>query len=152
MFTKRSGAVYIYMLFCLILLASCTGSPPSITTPTPTRTVAAIPTASPVLSQSSTPDTTPAHYTSHVLLSGVGRPDDLAFDRQGHLLFSDFFNGTVSRLNTDGSVTVLVRGVAGEAAVFLDRPPIAITAYSQNHSIDFHRALLTSYPDEGQYF
>src|SRR5215470_1430465 len=117
MFTKRSGAVYIYILFCLILLASCTSSPPSITTPTPTRTVAAIPTASPTLSQSSTPDTTPAHYTSHVLLSGVGRPDDLAFDRQGHLLFSDFFNGTVSRLNTDRSVTVLVRGVAGPEGI-----------------------------------
>jgi len=47
----------------------------------------------------------------------VGRPDDLAFDRQGHLLFSDFFNGTVSRLNTDGSVTVLVRGVAGPEGI-----------------------------------
>ncbi len=117
MFTKRSGAVCIYMLFCLILLASCTNSPPPITTPTPTRTVAAIPTVSPTLTPSSTPDTTPAHYTSQVLLSGVGRPDDLAFDRQGRLLFSDFFNGTVSRLNTNGSVTVLVRGVAGPEGI-----------------------------------
>jgi len=47
----------------------------------------------------------------------VGRPDDLAFDRQGLLLFSDFYNGTVSRLNTNGSVTVLVRGVAGPEGI-----------------------------------
>ncbi len=117
MFTKRSGALCIYMLFCLILLASCTNSPPSITTPTPTRTATAMPTVSPTLSPSSTSDTTPTHYTSNVLLSGVGRPDDLAFDRQGRLLFSDFYNGTVSRLNTNGSVTVLVRGVAGPEGI-----------------------------------
>ena len=117
MFTKRSGALYIYMLFCLILLASCTNSPPSITTPTPSRTATAMPTVSPTLSPSSTSDTTPTHYTSNVLLSGVGRPDDLAFDRQGRLLFSDFYNGTVSRLNTNGSVTVLVRGVAGPEGI-----------------------------------
>ena len=113
MFTKRSGAACIYMLFCLSLLASCTNAPPSIPTPTPTRTVAVVPTQSPAPSPSSTAGTTPAHYIPHVLLSGVGRPDDLAFDRQGRLLFSDFYNGTVSRLNTNGSVTVLVRGVAG---------------------------------------
>ena len=117
MFTKRSGALCIYMLFCLILLASCTNSPQSITTPTPTRTGTAMPAVSPALSPSSTSDTPPTHYTSHVLLSGVGRPDDLAFDRQGRLLFSDFYNGTVSRLNTNGSVTVLVRGVAGPEGI-----------------------------------
>jgi streptogramin lyase len=117
MLAKRTSIICTSILFCLILLASCTNSPPTITTPTPTRTVATIPTVSPTLSQSSTPDTTPAHYTSHVLLSGVGRPDDLAFDRQGHLLFSDFYNGTVSRLNMDGSVTVLVRGVAGPEGI-----------------------------------
>jgi len=46
-------------------------------------------------------------------LRGVGRPDDLAFDSQGRLLFSDFYGGTVSRLNADGSVTVLARGLPG---------------------------------------
>jgi sugar lactone lactonase YvrE len=118
MFIKRSGAECIYMLFCLILLASCTNSPPSITTtPTPSRTATAMPTVSPTLSPSSTSDMTPTHYTSHVLLSGVGRPDDLAFDRQGRLLFSDFFNGTISRLNMNGSVTVLLTGVAGPEGI-----------------------------------
>ena len=44
---------------------------------------------------------------------GVGRPDDLVFDQQGRLLFSDEFNGTISRLNANGSVTVLLRDPAG---------------------------------------
>lgn len=34
--------------------------------------------------------------------------DDLAFDKQGHLLCSDEIDGTISRLNADGSVTVLL--------------------------------------------
>jgi sugar lactone lactonase YvrE len=44
---------------------------------------------------------------------GVGRPDDLVFDQQGHLLYSDFYNGTISRVNANGSVTVLLTGIAG---------------------------------------
>jgi len=47
-------------------------------------------------------------YTSHLLLRGVVRPDDLAFDQQGRLLFSDEIDGTISRLNADGSVTILL--------------------------------------------
>jgi sugar lactone lactonase YvrE len=60
-----------------------------------------------------TSDTTPKHYKSRVFLRGVGRPDDLVFDQMGNVLFSDFYNGTVSRVNRDGSVTVLLRGLAG---------------------------------------
>jgi sugar lactone lactonase YvrE len=52
-------------------------------------------------------------YTSHLLLRGVGRPDDLAFDQQGRLLFSDEIDGTISRLNADGSVTVVLVDRAG---------------------------------------
>jgi sugar lactone lactonase YvrE len=100
--------------FLLILLTSCaSSSPPGLV---PTRTAVSSPTggvASPAASPSSGADTTPTHYTSRVVLQGVGRPDDLVFDQQGRLLFSDFYNGTISRVNTDGSVTVLLRGVAG---------------------------------------
>ena len=66
-------------------------------TPTPTGTSAAA----------------PQHFNAHVILRGVGRPDDLIFDGQGNVLFSDFYNGTVSRVNKNGSVTVLLRGLAG---------------------------------------
>src|SRR5437660_4857820 len=116
MLIKRFSAIFTSTLFCILLLPSCANSPSSITTPspTPTRTTPVTPTAPPTLAPiaTDTPDTTPTHYTSQVLLSGVGRPDDLAFDPQGHLLFSDFYNGTVSRLNANGSVTRIVTGLA----------------------------------------
>src|SRR6266566_7043451 len=117
MLVKRTCV--ISMLLFLALLTSCANPPSSIATPTPTRTIAFTPTASPALtpSQSVTADTTPTRYTSHVLLSGVGRPDDLAFDPQGRLLFSDFYHGTISRLNANGSVTILVRGLAGPEGI-----------------------------------
>jgi len=60
-----------------------------------------------------TVDPTPQHYTSHVIFKGNARPDDLAFDLQGHVLFSDFYNGTISRVNADLSVTILLRNIAG---------------------------------------
>ncbi len=121
MLIKRVSAIFTSILFCFVLLTSCASSPSSITTPspTPTRTAPVTPTASPTLEPALTitPDTTPTHYTSQILLSGVGRPDDLAFDPQGHLLFSDFYNGTVSRLNANGSVTRIVSGLAGPEGI-----------------------------------
>lgn len=104
------------LLFCLLILVSCTTTPtnptPGTVPVTPTAsatqiaTIAATPTATP------TP-TTPQHYTSRVIFKGNARPDDLVFDLQGHLLFSDFYNGTISRVNADLSVTVLYRNIAG---------------------------------------
>ena len=79
------------------------------------------------------PDTTPTHYTSQVLLSGVGRPDDLAFDQQGHLLFSDFYNGTISRLNADGSATKIITGLAGpEGLVVLSNGTLIVAEQRTN--------------------
>src|SRR5439155_6235 len=118
---KRFSFISPSILFCILLLTSCTNSPSSITTPSPTPTRATVitPTASPTLTPTATdaPDTTPTHYTTQILLSGVGRPDDLAFDPQGHLLFSDFYNRTISRLNASGSVTVLATGLAGPEGI-----------------------------------
>src|SRR5579875_585469 len=59
------------------------------------------------------PRVAPAQYRAQVLLRGVGRPDDLAFDQQGRLLFSDEIDGTINRLNADGSVTRLLNDPAG---------------------------------------
>jgi sugar lactone lactonase YvrE len=115
MFVKRVSAISTTILFCLVLFTSCANSTSSSPTPSPNRITPIVPTISPALEPTLTitPDTTPTRYTSQILLSGVGRPDDLAFDEQGHLLFSDFYDGTVSRLNTDSSVTRLVTGLAG---------------------------------------
>jgi len=135
MFVKRVSAIFTTTLFCFVLLTSCANSTSSITTPTPTRIPPVIPIASPTLEPTLpiTPDTTPTHYTTQILLSGVGRPDDLAFDPQGHLLFSDFYNGTISRLNANGSVTRIVTGLAGpEGLVVLSNGTIIIAEQRTN--------------------
>ncbi len=119
MLVKRTSVICTCILFCCTLLTSCAKPPSSIRTPTPTRTMAITPTISPALTPTGTPDTTPTHYSSQVLLSGVRRPDDLAFDSQGRLLFSDFYHGTVNRLNANGSVTVLISGLAGPEGIVL---------------------------------
>src|SRR5947209_11626647 len=111
MLGHRTSVICISIFVCLVLLVSCNPiekPPTGKATHTPTH-----PIASPSPVGSSTSDTTPTHYTRLVVLQGVGRPDDLIFDQQGHLLFSDFYNGTVSRVNADGSVTQLISGLAG---------------------------------------
>ena len=116
---RRSSPVCVALLLLLVLLAGCAqssanvgaGSTPTATKtlPTPTATVPAppTPTATP------TPRPAPASYTAHTILQGAARPDDLAFDNQGRLLFSDEFTDTISRLNADGSITVIVRDPTG---------------------------------------
>src|SRR5947209_2260484 len=122
MFLKRTPGIWVsLLLFCLTLLTSCAGSTTTTTTtstPTadPTR-IASIssstPTATMTPTATASSGTTPQHFRSQVVLRGVGRPDDLVFDQQGNVLFSDFYNGTISRVNKDGTATVLLRGLAG---------------------------------------
>ena len=108
--SMRYTSVICTTLLCCLLLASCAGQSPQVA-PTPTKTAPTISPASPTVT--STTGTTPRHYTAHTILSGVGRPDDLIFDQQGHLLFSDFYNGTISRVNANGTATVILSGLAG---------------------------------------
>lgn len=107
---RRRRSLCLLCLLCLAMLASCGqastpqgGSPTPTSSPTATTSVPPTPTSVPA----------PIRYTSRVLLRGVGHPDDLAFDPQGRLLFSDELGGTINRLNADGSVTVLARGLPG---------------------------------------
>jgi len=69
------------------------------------------------------------------LLSGGARPDDLTFDQQGRLLFSDFYNGTVSRINADGSVTTILRGLAGPEGLVVLSDGTLIIAVQRTNSI-----------------
>lgn len=123
MFTYRVRVAFIATC-CIVLLSACSGKvfqPSSGTTVTPTTKHGAR--ATPVVSKTPQPSATvtpspaqssaPTRYTAHVLLRGVGRPDDLVFDTQGRLMFSDYYNGTVSRINSNGTVTVLLHGLAG---------------------------------------
>src|SRR5947209_12503395 len=120
--TQRPASFYSILLLCLIAFSSCSLSSPTIT-PTPTHT-AVVPAATitPVVSPtpSARSGVTPQQYKTRVLLSGRHRPDDLIFDPQGRLVFSDFYAGTISRLNADGSITLLFSGLAGsEGMVYL---------------------------------
>src|SRR5579859_5048087 len=128
----------------LLLLVACSGNtiPTSISsTPSPTAltitpTAPATPTAQPPTPVATT--TAPQHYTTHVLLRGVGRPDDLVFDLQGHLLFSDFYNGTISRLNANGTVTLLYQHIAGpEGLVVLKDGTLIVAEQRTNRIISF---------------
>src|SRR5215472_4800434 len=118
--TYRASVICTIIICSLILFASC-GQPtvPSQTAVSPTETVVStaptlpIATVMPTRRGVSSPPPAPQQYTSHVILSGAGRPDDLTFDQQGRLLFSDFYNGTVSRINANGTVTTVLSGLAG---------------------------------------
>lgn len=136
----RTSVICTILLLCLILCASCATSPTPVTqkaTTTPTSNLTARVeqlTATPiVVTATPTRSTTPQQYTSRIFARGVGRPDDMVFDRQGRVLFSDFYNGTVSRLNSDGSVTVLLRGLAGpEGLIVLQDGTLIIAEQNTN--------------------
>lgn len=141
LFRNRGGLLHLWLhvalhgrgkpalLLCLLLLAACASgatnvAPAGTATASPTR---AAPTATP------TPSPAPQHYTAYVALRGRGRPDDLAFDRQGRLLFSDAHNGTVSRLNANGTVTVLLHGLAApEGLLVLPNGTLIIAEQGHN--------------------
>ncbi|MEO6998960.1 MAG: hypothetical protein ABI112_12830 [Terracoccus sp.] len=50
---------------------------------------------------------------------GGDDPDDLLLDASGALLYSDYTNGTISRLDPGGSSTVLHRGIDGPEGMVL---------------------------------
>ncbi len=57
----------------------------------------------------------------------------MVFDPQGRLVFGDFYAGTISRLNADGSVTLLFSGLAGpEGLVYLPDGTLIIAEQRTN--------------------
>lgn len=151
MFVKRTRNISISMLFCALLLVSCAQSASFAGNSTPasgktsyplspglTASAKAAGALTPTTGANGTPDTTPLHYKTRLLLAGRYRPDDLTFDPAGHLVFSDVFRGTVSRLNADGSVTVLVSGLAEpEGLVFLPDGTLIIAEQQTNRILAF---------------
>jgi sugar lactone lactonase YvrE len=108
---KHRTSVICTSLLLLLLLTSCGTS--SSSTPTP--------------------NVAPAHYTSHVYYQGTSNPDDLVFDLQGHILFSDGYHGTVGRINADGTVTLLVTGLKRpEGLVMLPNGTLIIAEQQTN--------------------
>ncbi len=145
MYTYRNSVICTILFCCLILFASCvqptvppqTAASPTATPLVPTRgtTTSALPitTVIPTRSGVSLPPPAPQQYTSHVILSGAARPDDLTFDQQGRLLFSDFYNGTISRINANGTVSSILSGLAGpEGLVVLSDGTLIIAEQRTN--------------------
>ena len=138
MFIRRAS-VWLITTCCIVLLSACSGevSHTFSATPAAKHTVMTTqkpsPTSYPSVTSTPTQSMTPMHYVAHVMLRGVGRPDDLVFDQQGRLLFSDFYNGTISRVNANGSVSVLLRGLAGpEGLVILSDGTLIIAEQRTN--------------------
>lgn len=136
--SKRHFLISVLIL-CGCLLTSCT------TTPTPSQSTGKTPTVAqtpesatlvPTAISVSSPVATHRavqHYTQQVVLSGNSRPDDLVFDREGRLLFSDPHNGTINRLNADGSVTVILSGInAPEGLVVLSDDTLVLAEQGFN--------------------
>ncbi len=88
---NRSATLLITSIFCLFLLTSCSTSTTQAPTPTP--------------------DIAPQHFSAHTFLHGVWRPDDLAFGPAGNIWFSDGVHGTIDRINADGTVSLLMKGL-----------------------------------------
>ena len=87
MLLRFIGLFFLYVF----LLTSCTPSSTQVPAPTP--------------------DTAPQHFKEHTFLHGVWKPDDLAFGPAGTIWFSDGVHGTIDRINPDGTVTILLKGL-----------------------------------------
>jgi sugar lactone lactonase YvrE len=134
MLRSEHSRILSALLLCLLILSACgsagsaipSSSASPVHTPSPTSTASILPTAS-------STEVVARHYRSHLLLRGYGRPDDLALDAQGNLFFSDAHNGTINRLNRDGTVSVLARGLAApEGLVVLQNGTIIIAEQRTN--------------------
>lgn len=140
MSVKRISVLCILFLLCSLALNACSQKVLQ-TTPLLTSTAGKAritPTFSPPPRTGSTPDTTPTRYKTRLLLSGHYRPDDLVFDPAGHLLFSDVYRGTISRLNANGSVTRIISGLAGpEGLVFLPNGTLIIAEQRTNRILAY---------------
>lgn len=115
---RRFSIVSSCFLFYLLFTSACAQSPttpvnkPASSATTPAHVVSS-PTATMQPLPTNTPDVAPQHYTTKVIVQGVGRPDDLIFDQQGRLLYSDEIDATISRVNADGSVTQILQDPNG---------------------------------------
>lgn len=126
----------------LLLLTSCAANPAPTKTGTPivstipaTRVEASATPTNAIPTPTSTIAAAPTHFTNRIIVSHSGRPDDLVFDQKGNLLFSDVHNGTINRVNKDGSVTVLLSGLAGPEGMVVLPNGTLIFSEQQTNSI-----------------
>lgn len=134
--------VFCLLFFAILLfpLAACTTAPSPTTTTATTTTTVSTPAQRPSPTTAPTPTAPPSpkSYTVRTLLQHVGRPDDLEFDTQGNLLFSDPYNNTISRLNPNGTATVIHRGInEPEGLVMLANGTLIVAEQHSNSILAF---------------
>jgi sugar lactone lactonase YvrE len=89
-------------------MAACQSSTGVHPSPSPSASSAPSPSPMPLPHCPAGP---PAPVGPQAILTGLAAPDDLAFDAEGRLLFSDIQAGTVSRREPNGTVQTLARGI-----------------------------------------
>jgi streptogramin lyase len=110
-------------------------SPSSGTSPSSTPTPSVRPSEAPQASLVKTPGS----YRTEVVHRGSDHPDDIVLDASGALLYSDYTNGTISRLNADGSATVVHQGLSGpEGMVLLPDGTLVVAEEDANRLVAFH--------------
>ncbi|HET9849150.1 MAG TPA: hypothetical protein VFR68_11410, partial [Candidatus Dormibacteraeota bacterium] len=70
-----------------------------------------------------------------VLLKNLPAPDDLAFDNDGRLLYSDINAGTVSVVGADGSVTRLASGLRAPEGIIVQADGRILVAEQGNNRV-----------------
>ena len=82
------------------------------------------------------PAGSPAPAGPQILLSNLPAPDDLAFDRDGRLLFGDINAGTVSAMGIDGSAQPIAGGLrVPEGIVVLGNGQILVAEQGRNRIV-----------------
>jgi sugar lactone lactonase YvrE len=114
------------------------GVPTTAARPSTTATTASPPAATPSGAKQHPGGGAARSYRTEVVHRGADHPDDLVLDASGALLFSDYTDGTVSRLNHDGSATVVHRGIDGpEGMVLLADGTLVVAEENTNRVLAF---------------
>ena len=80
----------------------------------------------------------PTSYRTTVVHRGTDHPDDLVLDASGALLYSDYTNGTISRLRADGTGDVIHRGLDGpEGLVLLPDGTLVVAEENTNRVLAY---------------
>lgn len=111
-YSMRGVPQTLAMILAILAGALVVGVEACAPTPAARRASPVPPRATVTATPSPTATPGPNSYALRVFAKGFGSPDDLALDAQGRLLFADFGNDSVGRIEPDGHISVLVSGAA----------------------------------------
>ena len=124
--THRRHWYQVLLLIALLVSTACASATSRVTQTTATTTATMTPVPSPTLP--------PAVYSPVLLARGFGCPDDIALDQQGRVIFTDWKDGGVNRVEPNGQVTVLAQGLPeAEGVIALPDGTLLLTEQGQNN-------------------